>query len=225
MKKSVLSAIAAAFGLTLLCGMTVFASNLPAIELSGDEVKVSSQDPTAKVELTVSGWNYKNAYKLKWKIEDEDVCEVEQLSQNGDTVTLKVTAGNTGTTVVKFWLNGFTRVPKYLSVNTINYQKEMIDGYSVRHYGYMTGLNGEAARIDDLSVVKGALRVDFTLIDAGNGDGETATFVMRAEEEDGDPLATVQQECTGMKVGESGYKTYFKIPKKADVLRLLNEDI
>ncbi|MBE5846136.1 MAG: hypothetical protein E7300_00460 [Lachnospiraceae bacterium] len=225
MKKYVLSVLTAALGMSLLLGMSAFASNLPFIGVSDEEVKVSSQDPTAKVEITVSGWKYKNAFKLKWKIEDEDVCAVKQLSQNGDTVTLEVNAGNTGTTVVKFWLEGFTRVPKYMSVNTINYQKEMIDGYSVRHYGYMTGLNGEAARIDDLSVVKGALRVDFTLIDAGNGDGETATFVMRAEEEDGDPLATVQQECTGMKVGESGYKTYFKIPKKADVLRLLNEDI
>ncbi len=225
MKKRLLSVFAAALGMSLFMGMSVFASDMPAIELSTDEAKVTSQDPTLKVELTVSGWNYKNAYKLKWKIEDESVCEVKQLSQNDDTVTVEVTAGDTGTTVVKFWLDGFTRVPKYLSVNTINYQRESIDGYSVRHYGYMTGLNGEAARIDDLSVVKGSLRVDFTLIDAGNGNGETATFVMRAEEEDGDPLATVQQECTGMKVGESGYKTYFKIPKKADVLRLLNEDI
>ncbi len=225
MIKRVISAFAAALGLSLLMGMSVFASDLPAIDLSTDIAMVSSEDPAFKVELTVSNWNYKNAFKLKWKIEDEDVCSIKQLSQNGDKVIVEVNAGNTGTTVVKFWLEGFTRVPKYLSVNTINYQKEMIDGYSVRHYGYMTGLNGEAARIDDLSVVKGSLRVDFTLIDAGNGNGETATFVMRAEEEDGDPLATVHKECTGMKVGESGYKTFFKIPQKADVLRLINGDV
>ena len=51
MKKSVLSAIAAAFGLTLLCGMTVFASDLPTIELSADEVKVSVRGIDAEMVI------------------------------------------------------------------------------------------------------------------------------------------------------------------------------
>ncbi|MCR4705087.1 MAG: hypothetical protein K5641_03380 [Lachnospiraceae bacterium] len=225
MKKRILSALAAALGMAFLCGMTVFASDLPTIELSTDEVKVSSEDPTAKIELTVSGWNFDKGYKLKWKTEDEDICSIEQISQSGDTVVLEVSAGNTGSTVIKLWLEGFTRLPKYLSVYCVNYWREKIDGYSVRHYGYMTGLRGEAARIDDLSIVRGKLRVDFTLIDAGCGDGESAVFVMRAEEEDGDPIETVQESCEGMEVGGSGYKAFFKIPKKADVLRLVNGDI
>lgn len=225
MKKKFVITTVCAFVMFLACGFSCFAKNMPRISLSDSAIEVTHEDTKQKVELTVSNWSYQDPFSVKWEIEDPDVCSVQKVSQSGDTAVLEIKLQGTGSTVVKFWIEGFERKPKYLSVDAINYQREKIDGYSVRHYGFMTGDNGECARIEDLSVTGGKLRVDFTLIDKGHGNVEDANFYMRAEEEDGDPLDTVKVHVSGMEVGGCGYKMFFNIPNGAEILRLIDDDI
>ena len=162
-------------------------------------------------------------------MDDSSICKVELSSQDSDSFKLKIKARSTGTTVVKVWLDGYSRRCEYIIVNSIYYQKDDEDEYSVRHYGYMTGTNGEAAIIDDFEIenVDGEERlyVYFTLKDKGAGDGNNVTFTAKCEEDDGDSISTVRASASGMVQGGTGYKVYFRLPNKTSIIKLVNDDL
>lgn len=218
-----------ATGLFYVCSMTVFAGNLPTISLSEDSVKVSHDDEKVKVKIKVKDWKSSSAFQVKWEVDDPSIVKVELDSQNSETANLKIKAEGTGETVVKVWLDGYSRSCKFITVDSINYQKDTVSDYSVRHYGYMTGTNGEAAIIDDFDVEnedgEERLYVYFTYKDKGANTTGSVTFQAKCEEDDGDAIATQSAVAKGMVEGESGYKIYFKIPDKTSVIKLVNNDL
>lgn len=226
--KKLLPAVCA-FGLFFACGMTVFAGNQPRLEVSENTVSVSHEDTSEKVKVKVKEWKASKAFVVKYAVDDSSVAKVELDSQNSDSFKLKIKARGTGSTVVKVWLDGYSRSCQYIIVNSIYYQRDEEDGYSIRHYGYMTGTNGEAAKIDDFKIenVNGEERlyVYFTLQDKGQGDGSQITFTAKCEEDDGDSLGNIKATASGMVEGGSGYKVYFKIPNKTSVIKLVNDDL
>ena len=218
-----------AIGLFAACGLTALAGSQPKISVSDNVVSVSHDDTTTKVTVKVKEWKGSKPFVVKYAVDDSSVVKVELDSQKSDSFKLKIKAKGTGNTVVKVWLDGYSRNCQYISVNSIYYQRDKEDEYSVRHYGYMTGTKGEAAIIDDFDVenVDGEERlyVYFTLKDQGMGDGKTVVFTAKCEEDDGDAVGKVQATATGVSVGGSGYKVYFKIPNKTAVIKLVNDDL
>lgn len=221
--------VACAMGLLFACSMTVFAGNQPRLELEKNSVSVSHDNTSEKVKIKVKEWKASKAFVVKYAVDDSSVAKVELDSQNSDSFKLKIKAKGTGSTVVKVWLDGYSRSCQYIIVDSIYYQRDKEGGYSVRHYGYMTGTNGEAATIDDFEIenVNGEERlyVYFTLKDKGQGDGSQVVFTAKCEEDDGDIIASVQATAGGMTEGGSGYKIYFKIPDKTSVIKLVNDDL
>lgn len=226
--KKILPAVSA-MGLFLACSLTVCAGDLPSISVQEKEVSVSHEDKSESVKIKVKDWKSDKDYVVKYAIDDPSIVKVELSSQKSDSFKLKLKAKGTGTTVVKVWLDGYSRVCDYIIVDSINYQKDSEGGYSVRHYGYMTGSNGEAAVIDDFEVetVNGEdkLCVYFTLKDKGAGNGNEVVFSAKCEEDDGDTIGVQKATASGMTEGGTGYKVYFKIPKNASVIKLLNDDL
>ena len=218
-----------AAGLFLACGLTVFAGNQPVLTVTEPVVSVTHDDTSKKVKVNVQEWKGSKAFVVKYAVDDPSVAKVELSSQKSESFQLKIKANGTGTTVVKVWLDGSSRNCQYIIVNSIYYQREKEAGYSVRHYGYMTGAQGEAATIDDFEIknVDGEERlyVYFTMKDKGQGDGSKVTFSVKCEEDDGDPTGKVQAVATGMVEGGSGYKVYFKIPEKTAVIKIVNDDL
>lgn len=221
--------IVCALGLFFACSLTVFAGSQPTLSVAENEVSVTHDDKSETVKVKVNDWKSSKAYVVKYAVDDSNVAKVELSSQSSDSFKLKIKANGTGNTVVKVWLDGYSRSCQYIIVNSIYYQRDTEDGYSVRHYGYMTGTNGEAATIDDFEIenVNGEERlyVYFTLKDLGTGDGSKVVFTAKCEEEDGDSVGTVQATATSLTAGGSGYKVYFKIPNKAEVIKLVNDDL
>lgn len=226
-KKTML--LVCAMGLFWACSMTVFAGNLPTISLSEDSVKVSHDDTSVKVKITVKDWKRSSAFQVKWEVDDPSIVKVELDSQDSDSAKLKIKAKGTGQTVVKVWLDGYSRSCKFITVDSINYQRDAEDGYSVRHYGYMTGTSGEAAVIDDFDVetVDGqkCLCVYFTYKDKGANTSGSVTFQAKCEEDDGDVIMTQTAVASGMVEGGSGYKVYFKLPNNTATIKLVNNDL
>lgn len=226
--KKLITAICAA-GLFFACSLTVFAGNQPKLSAETTSVSVSHDDKSESVKFKVSDWKGSKAFSVKFAVDDSSVVKVELDSQKSDSFKLKIKAKGTGSTVVKVWLDGYSRNCQYITVNSINYQRDDEGEYSVRHYGYMTGSKGEAAIIDDFEVenVNGEERlyVYFTLKDKGIGDGGTIEFTAKCEEEDGDIAGNVKATASGMVEGGSGYKVYFKIPAKTAVIKLVNDDL
>lgn len=221
--------VVCAVSLFCVCSMTVFAGNLPTISLAEDSVKVSHEDETTKVKIKVKDWKSSSAFQVKWEVDDPSIVKVELDSQDSDSAKLKIKAKGTGQTVVKVWLDGYSRSCKFITVDSINYQKDTEGSYSVRHYGYMTGTNGEAAVIDDFDIetVNGESRlyVYFTYKDKGANTTGSVTFQAKCEEDDGDAIATQSAVASGMTEGGSGYKIYFKIPNNTSVIKLVNNDL
>lgn len=221
--------VVCAMGLFYACSMTVFAGNLPTISLSDDSVKVSHEDESTKVKITVKDWKSSSSFQVKWEVDDPSIVKVELDSQDSDSAKLKIKAKGTGETVVKVWLEGYSRSCKFITVDSINYQKDSENGYSVRHYGYMTGTNGEAAIIDDFDIetVDGEKRlyVYFTYKDKGANTSGNVTFQAKCEEDDGDAIGTQSAVASGIVEGGSGYKIYFKLPSKTSVIKLVNNDL
>lgn len=218
-----------AMGLFWACSMTVFAGNLPTISLSEDHVSVSHEDESEKVKVTVKDWRNSSAFQVKWEVDDPSVAKVELDSQSSDSFKLKIKTKGTGETVVKVWLDGYSRSCKYITVDSINYQKDAVSGYSVRHYGIMTGTSGEAATIDDFEIqtVDGEKRlyVYFTYKDKGANTSGNVTFQAKCEEDDGDTIATQSAVASGMVEGGTGYKIYFRIPNDTYAIKLVNNDL
>lgn len=216
-------------GLFLACGLTVCAGSQPTLSASETMVSVSHDDTSKKVKINVKEWKGSQAYVVKYAVDDPSVAKVELSSQKSDSFQLKIKAKGTGTTVVKVWLEGYSRSCQFIIVKSVNYQREQDSGYSVRHYGYMTGTKGEAATIDDFEIkeVDGEERlyVYFTLKDKGQGSVSSVTFTAKCEEDDGDITGNVQAVATGMAEGGTGYKVYFKIPDKTAVIKLVNDDL
>jgi len=209
--------------------MTVFAGSQPTLSLSKNTVSVTHDNTSEKIKVSVKDWKGSKPYVVKYAVDDASVVKVEVEDQSSSSFKLRIKAKGTGNTVVKVWLDGFSRSCQYISVNSIYYQRDKEGGYSVRHYGYMTGTNGEAAIIDDFEVqnVDGEERlyVYFTLKDQGLGDGKTVVFTAKCEEDDGDPLGNIKATASGVTLGESGYKVYFKIPNETAVIKLVNDDL
>lgn len=226
--KKVLTAVCAA-GLFYACGLTVFAGDLPDLSAKSNEVSVSHEDTSETVKVNVKNWKSSTPFVVKYAVDDSSIAKVELSSQSSDSFKLKIKAKSTGTTVVKVWLDGYSRNCEYIIVNSVYYQKDDEDEYSVRHYGYMTGTNGEAAVIDDYEVetVNGEERlyVYFTLKDKGAGDGSSATFSAKCEDDDGDTISTVKAAATGMVQGGTGYKIYFRLPSGTSIIKLVNNDL
>ena len=226
--KKFITAVCAA-GLFFACSLTALAGNQPKLSAETNMVSVTHDDTTQKVKFKVSNWKGSKAFNVKFAVDDSSVVKVELDSQSSDSFKLKIRAKGTGSTVVKVWLDGYSRNCQYIVVNSIYYQRDNEDGYSVRHYGYMTGSKGEAAKIDDFEIenVNGEdrLYVYFTLKDKGFGDGSTIEFTAKCEEEDGDALGNVKATASGMVEGGSGYKVYFKIPEKTAVIKIVNDDL
>lgn len=226
--KKMLTAVGA-MGLFLACSLTVCAGNLPSISVQDREVSVSHDNTSDTVKVKVKDWKGASAYAVKYAIDDPSIIKVEVSNQKSDSFRLKFKAKGTGTTVVKVWLDGYSRVCDYVVVESINYQKDDEKGYSIRHYGNMTGENGECAVIDDYKVEnsdgEAKLCVYFTLKDKGSGDGSNAVFSAKFEEDDGDSLGVQKVAASGMVEGGTGYKIYFKIPEKASVIKLVNNDL
>ncbi len=218
-----------ALGLFFACGLTVCAGSQPVLSLEKNTVTVTHDDKSDTVKVKVKDWKGSKALVVKYAVDDSSVAKVELESQKSDSFKLKIKARGTGNTVIKVWLDGYSRNCQYIIVNSVYYQRDEEDGYSVRHYGYMTGSKGEAATIDDFEVknVNGEERlyVYFTLKDKGMGDGNSVTFSAKCEEDDGDPAGKVQAVASGMTEGGSGYKVYFKIPDKTAVIKLVNDDL
>lgn len=218
-----------AAGLFCACSMTVFAGDLPTISLSDDNVKVSHDDESTKVKIKVKDWKSSSAFQVKWEVDDPSIVKVELDAQDSDSAKLKIKAKGTGETVVKVWLDGYSRSCKYITVDSINYQKDAEKGYSIRHYGYMTGTSGEAAVIDDFDIetVDGEKRlyVYFTYKDKGANTSGSVTFQAKCEEDDGDVIATQSAVASGMTEGGSGYKVYFRIPDETATIKLVNNDL
>lgn len=217
-------------GLFFACSMTVCAGNAPYMELATNSVKVTHDDKTEKVKIKVKNWKGSKAFVLKFDTGDDSVVKVSLDSQSSDSAKLEIKAKGTGNTVVKVWLDGYERNCQYIMVNSVYYQRDSEDDYSIRHYGYMTGTKGEAARIDDYEIenVNGEekLCVYFTLTDRGYSDNcSSVTFTAKCEEEDGDVAGKPNATATGMVEGGSGYKVYFKIPNKTEVIKLENNDL
>ncbi len=216
-------------GLFLAFGLTASAGSQPTISVTENVVSVTHDDSSRKVKVNVKEWKGSKAYVVKYAVDDPSVAKVELSSQKSDSFQLKIKAKGTGNTVVKVWLEGYSRSCQYIVVNSVYYQRESEAGYSVRHYGYMTGTQGEAATIDDYEIknVDGEdrLYVYFTLKDKGQGDGSKVTFTAKCEEDDGDPTGNVQAVATVMAEGGSGYKIYFKIPNKTAAIKLVNDDL
>ena len=221
--------LACAAGLFMACSLTVFAGNLPTLSAETDKVSVSHEDTSTKVKVKVKEWKSSNPFVVKFAVDDSSVAKVELDSQKSDSFKSKIKAKGTGTTVVKVWLDGYSRSCQYIIVDSVYYQKDTEQGYSIRHYGYMTGEKGEAAKIDDFKIVnengENRLCVYFTLLDKGSGDGSTAVFTAKCEEDDGDSLGKVKVTATGMSEGGSGYKVTFKLPGKTSVIKLVNDDL
>lgn len=218
-----------AMGLFWACSVTVLAGNLPTISLSDDNVKVSHDDTSIKVKIKVDDWKSSSAFQVKWEVDDPSIVKVELDSQDSDSAKLKIKAKGTGETVVKVWLDGYSRSCKFIIVDSVNYQKDAENGYSVKHYGYMTGTNGEAAVIDDFDIetVDGEKRlyVYFTYKDKGANTSGSVTFQAKCEEDDGDTIMTQTAVASGMTVGGSGYKVYFKLPNNTAAIKLVNNDL
>ena len=218
-----------AIGLFAACGLTALAGSQPKISVSDNVVSVSHDDTTTNVTVKVKEWKGSKPFVVKYAVDDSSVVKVELDSQKSDSFKLKIKAKGTGSTVVKVWLDGYSRSAQYIIVNSINYQRDSEDGYSVRHYGYMTGTKGEAAVIDDFEIenVDGEdrLYVYFAFKDQGLGNGSSAVFTAKCEEDDGDPTGNVQATASGITPGGSGYKVYFKIPKNTATIKLVNDDL
>ncbi len=218
-----------AMGLFFACGLTVFAGNQPTLSAKAHEVSVSHDNTSEKVKVNVKDWKSSKAFVVKYAVDDPEIAKVELSSQSSDSFKLKIKVKGTGTTVVKVWLEGYSRNCEYIIVDSINYQRDDEGDYCVKHYGYMTGNNGEAAVIDDFDVEKvngeERLYVYFTLKDKGMGDGNNVTFSAKCEEDDGDAIATVKANATGMVEGGSGYKVYFRLPSGTADIKLVNDDL
>lgn len=218
------------FGMFFAYSMTACAGNAPYLELETNSVKVSHDDTKEKVKVKVKNWKGSKAFVLKYETEDDSVVKVSLDSQKSDSAKLEIKAKGTGNTVVKVWLEGYSRSCQYILVNSVYYQRDSKDDYSVRHYGYMTGTKGEAAKIDDFKIenVNGEekLCVYFTFIDWGySTPGTQVTFKANCEEDDGDGLGASTAVATGMSEGGSGYKIYFKLPNNTEVIKLVNDDL
>lgn len=226
--KKVLTAVGA-MGLFLACSLPVCAGNLPSISAEDKEISISHEDSSDTVKVKVKDWKGASSYAVKYAIDDPSIVKVELSNQKSESFRLKFKAKGTGTTVVKVWLDGYSRVCDYIIVNSINYQKDDENGYSIRHYGNMTGENGESATIDDFKVEnvggEDKLCVYFTLKDKGSGDGSSAVFSAKCEEDDGDSLGIQKVMASGMVEGGTGYKIYFKIPANTSVIKLVNNDL
>ncbi len=220
---------ACAFGLFMACGLTVCAGSQPTLKLETNSVSVSHDDKSETVKVKVRDWKGSKAFVVKYAVDDTSVAKVELSSQSSDSFKLKIKANGTGNTVVKVWLDGYSRNCQYITVNSVYYQRDEEDGYSIRHYGYMTGENGEAATIDDYDIVnedgENRLCVYFTLKDLGTGTGSSVVFTAKCEEDDGDVTGNVKVTASGMVPGGSGYKVYFKIPSNTSVIKLVNDDL
>lgn len=218
-----------AIGLFCACGLTVAAGDLPQIKAKSNEVSVTHDDSSETVKFNVSNWESSTPFAVKYAVDDASIAKVELSSQNSDSFKLKIKAKGTGTTVVKVWLDGYSRNCEYIIVDSIYYQRDDEDEYCVKHYGYMTGTKGEAAIIDDYSIenVNGEERlyVYFTLKDKGIGSLGEVTFTAKCEESDGDKIGTVKAVASGMVEGGSGYKIYFKLPKGTADIKLVNDDL
>ena len=218
-----------AAGLFFACSLTTLAADLPSLSAKSNEVSVTHDDTSEKVKVNVKNWKSSKPFVVKYAVDDSSIAKVELSSQESDSFKLKIKAKGTGTTVVKVWLDGYSRACDYIIVDSIYYQRDDEGEYSVRHYGYMTGTKGEAAIIDDYDIetVNGEERlyVYFTLKDKGQGDGSSVTFSAKCEEDDGDSISTVKATATGMVEGGSGYKIYFKLPNKTSIIKLVNDDL
>lgn len=221
--------IVCATGLFFACSLTVCAGDLPTVSAKDKEVSVTHDSTSDTVKVNVKNWKSAAPFVVKYAIDDPSIAKVELSSQKSDSFKLKIKAKGTGTTVVKVWLDGYSRVCDYIIVDSINYQKDDEGGYSIRHYGHMTGENGEAAVIEDYDVetVDGVekLCVYFTLKDKGAGDGNNVVFSAKCEEDDGDVIGVQKVTANGMVEGGTGYKVYFKIPNKTATIKLVNDDL
>lgn len=218
-----------AMGLFLACSLTVCAGDLPSISAQVKEVSVSHEDKSETVKVKVKNWKGASGYAVKYAIDDPSIAKVELSSQKSDYFKLKIKAKGTGTTVIKVWLDGYSRVCDYIVVDSINYQKDDEDGYSIRHYGYMTGEKGEAAAIEDFEIEtedgEDKLCVYFTFKDKGAGTGDNVVFSIKCEEDDGDVIGMQKATASGMTAGGSGYKVYFKLPAKTSIIKITNNDL
>jgi len=229
MKLKKLFPVFCAMAMFFACSMTVFAGNYPSLEVKDEKVEVSHESGSDSVKVYVNDWKASNAYVVKLAIADDSIAKVELSSQHSDYFKLKIKPKGTGTTVVKVWLDGYSRSCEYIIIDSINYQRDDEDGVTVKHYGYMTGENGEAAVINDYEIKnvdgQNRLYVYFDLIDRGYGDASRVTFSIKCEEEDGDSLGVVKTTAVGMVPEGTGYKVYFRLPNKTAELRIENNDL
>lgn len=223
-----LLALVAAAGLFTALGVTAFAGNLPKITTKTNIITIDNNNPSSSVTFNVDNWRSTSAYKVNVAVMDTSIASAELDTQNAYDFKIRVKSKKTGNTVVKVWLDGFSRTGVYIAVNSMVYSKQTIEGITVGDYGYMTGTLGECATLEKFVIDKSSsspvLWVYFDLKEKGMGDGRSATFQVECKEADGDSLGIINSTATGMTAGGTGYKMAFRLPAGTASVKVENMD-
>lgn len=226
MKKLVvlLAVMLMAFGMS----MTAFASyKLPELLPTEGYIKVNQEETkTIKIKLK----NVDNdAYTPHCQATDELICKPEITKYDDEYITVKVKACGTATTTVKVWIEGYERTAAYFMVSSFRKDEEKVNDVEFSHYRVMTGLDGEAAYIKDITYDGSKYWIEFDQIDMGENAGDKVTYRLSCFENDDDFISTEKIEVNGVGVDAGGqkntYKMGFRLPDKTSRVKIFCEDI
>lgn len=214
--------------MTFGMSMTALASyKLP--ELYPDEgcVKVN-QDSTKTIKIKIKNMDF-DTYTPHCQVMDDVICRAEIEDYNDEYIKVKVKARGTATTTVKVWIEGYERTAAYFMVSSFRKDEEKVNGVEFSHYRVMTGMDGEAAYIKNISYDGSKYWIEFDQIDMGENSGDKVTYRLNCFEGDDDFLSCEKIECTGVGADDGGkkntYKIGFRLPDGTSKVKIVNEDI
>lgn len=225
MKKVIV--ILAVMLMTLGMSMTALADyKLPELLPEKGYVKVN-QDETKTIKIKLNNVDYDN-YTPHCEATDKLICVPEITKYDDEYITVKVKARGTATTTVKVWIEGYERSAAYFMVKSFRKDSETVNGVTFDHYRVMTGLEGEAAYIKDISFDGTKYWFEFEQIDMGDNTGDEVTYRLNCYENDDDFISTEKLECTGVGVDEGKKNTYkigVRLPGDTSRVKIVSDDI
>jgi len=208
--------------------MTVCASyKLPELYPEQGYIKVN-QDSTQTIKIKLKNVD-DDSYTPNVKVTDELICKAEVSKYDDEYITVKVKARGTATTTVKVWIEGYERTAAYFMVSSFRKEEESVNDVDFTHYRVMTGEDGEAAFIKDISYDGSKYWIEFEQIDMGSNTGDAVTYKINCFENDDDFISTEKLNCSGVGVDAGSskhtYKVGFRLPSETSKVKIICEDI
>ncbi len=156
---------------------------------------------------------------------DSRVCKAEVEDVDDKYIKVRIRSKGTGTTAVKVWIDGYERRACFVTVKSTAKMSDTVEGVEFKHYGTMTGINGEAAYIDKIKYSEGKYWIYFDQVDMGSNTTDVVKYSLGCYNASDDPIEAVPLECAGVSERGTGYKISFRLPEGTKKVKIVCNDV